>query len=165
MPSVEENRGPHMKKPTIGPFSLGAWALALAVTFSACRSVPTPEEAALQLLQGSWQGDGPGGSASLTISGNSLRFWARPDFWFETTLTIPAGPDLPQFHAAIIKESGLEQANVGKVVVSLYKIEGEKLTLGVVDDYAEPPTGTVPGNWDRVTDSFYFKRAQAPAPP
>lgn len=153
-----------MKKPTSGPFFVGAWAVALAVTSSACRSAPTPEEAALKLLQGSWEGEGPGGRASLTISGKSLHFRARPDFWYETTLTVPAGPDLPQFHAAITRQSGVEQADVGKVVVSLYKIEGENLTLGVVDDYAEPPVGTVAGNWDRVTDTFSFKRAEAPAP-
>lgn len=136
--------------------------MGLAVTFAACRSASTPEEAALTVLQGSWEGEGPGGRASLTISGNSLHFRARPDFWYETTLTVPAGPDLPQFHAAITKQSGVEQADVGKVVVSLYKIEGENLTLGVVDDYAEPPASTVPGNWDRVTDTFSFKRAPAP---
>src|SRR5215471_17122288 len=45
-----------------------------------------PGAAALKNLQGHWEGGGAGGiKCSITISGNSLHFYSRPDFWYETS--------------------------------------------------------------------------------
>jgi hypothetical protein len=141
-------------------------ALVLAVLITACQSVSTLATADLSSLQGYWQGHGPGGGCSVTIAGNALRFHARPDFWYETEFTLLPSTDPKQLHATIIKESSPEQAQLGTVVVVIFKIEGEKLTLGVVEDFAGPPPNAVVGDWDWVTDLYYLERvspAETPA--
>jgi hypothetical protein len=49
----------------------------------------------LQLLQGTCEGGLVGDQAhqeiNITITGNSLHFHRDPTFWFETTITLPAG--------------------------------------------------------------------------
>ncbi len=141
------------------PFLLGALALLLAALFTACQSAPPRTAAELSRLQGYWEGTGPGGEVSVTISGNSLHFKSRPEFWYETAFTLPAGTDPEQLHATIIKDSLPEQAHIGTVVVALFKIEGETLTFGVVEDFEGPPADPIVGDWDGVMDIFYFKRA------
>src|SRR5436190_350447 len=80
-----------MKKTPNGQFLSGAFALSLTVLFTACRSTPTPTAPELKSLQGYWQGEGPAGNISINITGNSLNYYARPDQWFKTTFTLPAG--------------------------------------------------------------------------
>lgn len=41
------------------------------------------------------------GKITITITGNSLHFHRDTNFWFETTITLPAGKDPKQFHATI----------------------------------------------------------------
>src|SRR5262245_44603556 len=60
-----------------------------------------PTAAELRRLQGYWEGDGAAGKCSITITGNSLHFYARTDFWYVTTFTLPAGTDPQQLHATI----------------------------------------------------------------
>ena len=111
-------------------------------------------------LQGYWEGYGPGGDCSVTISGNSLHFRARPDFWYETTFTLPAGTDTQQLHATIIRDSSPRQADIGRVVVALLSFEDGTLTLGVINDFDEPPEGPVTADWDKAIDRYYLKRAR-----
>lgn len=139
---------------------LGALALLVAALFTACLRAPTQMAEDLRSLQGYWEGQGPGGECSVTISGNSLNFRARPDFWYETTFTIPAGTDPRQLHATIIKDSSQKQRDIGKVVVSLFKIEDGMLTLGVIDDFEGPLASPVTDGWDRAIDQYYLKRVQ-----
>ena len=96
----------------------------------------------------------------MTILGNTLNFRARPDFWYETTFTIPAGADPQQLHATIIKDSSQSERDIGKVVVALFKIEDETLTLGVIDDFEGPLESPVTDGWDRASDRYYLKRVQ-----
>ena len=129
-----------MKKTPNGQFLSGAFALSLAVLFTACRSTPTQTAVELKRLQGYWQGEGGAGSISINITGNSLNYYARPDHWFKTTFTLPAGTD-PQQVRATIKESG-EKApkSVGEVVVAIFKIEDGTLTLAAPSSHhATPP--------------------------
>jgi hypothetical protein len=139
-----------------------ALALLLAAWLTACQSLPTRTTTDLSRLQGYWQGRGPGGDCSVTISGNSLRFHARADFWYETTFTLPAGTDPKQLHATIVKDSSSEQVHIGTVVVAIFKIEDGKLTLGVVEDFDGPPAEAVVGDWDWVMDIYHLERAQPP---
>ena len=132
----------------------------LAALFTVCQSVPTRTAADLSRLQGYWEGYGPGGECSVTISGNSLLFHARADFWFETTFVLPAGTDPQQLHATIIKDSSPQQVDVGTVVVTIFKIEDGALTLGVIEDFEGPPTNSVIGDWDRAIDRYYLKKVQ-----
>ena len=96
----------------------------------------------------------------MTISGNSLHFRARPDFWYETTFTIPAVANPQQLHATIIKDSSQRQRDIGKVVVALFKIEDGTLTFGVIDDFEGPLASPVTDDWDRAIDRYYLKRVQ-----
>lgn len=96
----------------------------------------SPTASELQHLQGHWEGDGAAGKCSITITGNSLHFYARTDFWFKTTFALPAGTDLQQLHATI-KDSSPPTNGIGQVVVAIFKIEEGTLTLAVDGD--EPP--------------------------
>ena len=159
-----------MKKTPSRPFLSGALALLLAALFNACQSVPTQtaaDVADLRRLQGYWEGSGPGGDCSVTISGNSLLFYARADFWYETTFTLPAGTDPQQLHATIIKDSSSQQSDIGTVVVTIFKIEDGTLTLAVIENFEGPPPNPVitDSDWtviesDWTLDRYYLKRSQ-----
>jgi len=99
--------------------------------------------AELQLLQGAWEGVLVGDTAqqkiTITITGNSLHFHRDTNFWFETTITLPAGTDPKQLHATIKGCPPSQADSIGKVVGAIFKIEDGTLTLA---DYAisgEPP--------------------------
>ena len=75
------------------------------LTTKAKCAVNQPTNAELQLLQGTWEGVLVGDKAhqkiTITITGNSLHFHRDTNFWFETTITLPAGKDPKQLHATI----------------------------------------------------------------
>ena len=68
------------------------------------------------------------GKITITITGNSLHFHRDSNFWFETTITLPAGPGPKLLHATIKHSAAPEDSN-GKVVLAIYKIEDGTLTL------------------------------------
>jgi uncharacterized protein (TIGR03067 family) len=114
-----------------------------------CKTNP-PTAAELQRLQGTWEGvalgqETPGGSfvksagtITITITGNSFHFHRDTNFWFETTIALPAGTD-PQQLRATIKDNAPSQGSnaIGKVVVALFKIDGGTLTLAARGDGSE----------------------------
>ena len=128
-----------MKKTPTGQFLLGALALSLAALFTACQSTPTQTAAGLKRLQGYWGGDGAAGKCSITITGNSLHFYVRTDFWYETTFTLPAGTYPQQLHATIKDCSPPTTNAIGKVVFAICKIEDGTLTLAEDDMSNKPP--------------------------
>mgnify|MGYP003574931090 FL=1 len=65
----------------------------------------------------------------ITITGNSLHFHRDTNFWFETTITLPAATEPKQLHATIKGCPPGQTDSIGDVVVALYKIEEGKLTL------------------------------------
>ena len=97
-----------------------------------------PTAAELQLLQGTWEGVTVGDQShqkiTITITGNSLHFHRDTNFWFETTIILPAGTDPRQLHATIKDCASGQKNSVGKVVVAIYKIEDGKLTLAELGD-------------------------------
>ncbi|MDB6170921.1 MAG: hypothetical protein JWL59_232 [Chthoniobacteraceae bacterium] len=100
-----------------------------------------PTAGELQLLQGTWEGVLVGDDArqkiTITINGNSLHFHRDTNFWFETTITLPAGKDPKQLHATI---KGCPQPDsIGKLVAAIFKIEDGTLTLAEYDISDEPP--------------------------
>ena len=123
-----------MKKTPNGQFLSGAFALSLAALLAACRSTSTQIAPELKSLQGYWQGEGGAGSISINITGNSLNYYARPDQWFKTTFTLPAGTDPKQLLATIKDCGGESPKPIGEVVASIYKIEEGTLT------FASPPS-------------------------
>src|SRR5947208_15608939 len=112
-----------MKKTPNGQFLSGAFALSLTALFTACRSTPTPTAPELKSLQGYWQGERPAGNISINITGNSLNYYARPDQWFKTTFTLPAGPDPKQLLASIKDCRHESQQPLGDVVAPIATLE------------------------------------------
>src|SRR5262245_29370389 len=102
---------------------------------------------ALQRLQGTWEGfslsrktpDAPyikpelPDQVIITIKGDSLHFHRDTNFWWETTVTLPAGPD-PQHFQATIQGSADGTNSNGQVVIAFYKFEDGTLTLGGIRD-------------------------------
>jgi hypothetical protein len=72
---------------------------------------------------------------TITITGDSLHFYRDKGFWFETTITLPAGNDPEQLHATI--KDCAEKGSIGEVVKAVYKIENGTLTLATIGDDAE----------------------------
>ena len=114
-----------------------------------CKTNP-PTAAGLQRLQGTWEGvalgqETPGGpfvksadTITITITGNSFHFHRDTNFWFETTITLPAGTDPKQLHATIKDNAPSQGSNaIGKVVVAILKIEDRTLTLAARGDGSE----------------------------
>src|SRR5437016_419132 len=126
-----------MKNATNGQYLLGALALSLAASFTACQSTPTRTAAELKRLQGYWEGEGAGGKCSISITGNSLHYHVGTS-WYKTTFTLPAGTDPQQLHATI-KDCSPPTNGIGQVVFAIFKIEDGTLTLAEVDMSDEPP--------------------------
>ena len=103
--------------------------------------VNQPTNAELQLLQGTWEGVLVGDKAhqkiTITITGNSLHFNRDTNFWFETTITLPASKDPKQLHATIKGGPPSQADSIGKVVRAFFKIEDGTVTLATIGDDAE----------------------------
>ena len=104
-----------------------------------------PTAVELQLFQGTWEGVLVGDESqkiTITITGNSLHFHRDTNFWFETTITLPAGKDPKQLHATIKGCPPSQASSIGKVVRAFFKIEDGILTLATMgDDSEETPKG------------------------
>lgn len=87
----------------------------------------------LQPLQGTWEGVMVGDKANakilITIKGDSFHFHRDTNFWFETTIVLPAGTSPRQLHATIKDCPPSQGSSVGKVVLAIFKIEDGTLTL------------------------------------
>jgi len=108
--------------------------------------VKQPTAVELQPLQGTWEGVMVGhesqGKITITITDSSLHFHRDTDFWFETTITLPAGKDPKQLHATIKGCPPSQADSIGQVVRAFFKIEDGTLTLATMgDDAEETPKG------------------------
>ena len=95
--------------------------------------VNQPTNAELQLLQGTWEGAVVGDKShekiTIKITGNSFYFHRDTNFWFDTTITLPAGTDPKQLYATIKGCPPSQASSIGKVVGAIFKIEDGTLTL------------------------------------
>ena len=113
-------------------------------------------DAALQSLQGTWEASGAhsvkgDNKVIITITGDSLYFHERSNFWWDTTFTLPAGKDPHQLHATI-KRSADGDDSTGKVVVAFYKLEAGVLTLGGIRD--KDSTAPWPKSFEAAPDTM-----------
>ena len=113
----------------------------------------------LQPLQGTWEGVAVGqeahGKITITITGNSFHFHRDTNFWFETTITLPAGTDPKQLHATIKGCPPSQADSRGKVVGAIFKIEDGTLTLA---DYAM--SSGPPKTFAEATSLYVLKKVQ-----
>lgn len=102
-----------------------------------------PPAVELKALQGTWEGVMVGqekdGKITITITGNALHFYRDTNFWFETTIILPAGKDPKQLHATIKGCPPSQGDSIGKVVRAIFKMEGETLTLATGSGDEVPP--------------------------
>lgn len=123
-----------------------------------------PTAVALQRLQGTWEGFAlgratPGGpyvkseSAAKTtvrVTGNSLYFHERSNFWYDATFALPAGKDPQQLHATIKRSA--EGDSIGSVIIAFYKLEDGTLTLGGIRD--KDSTAEWPKSFEAAEDTM-----------
>src|SRR5688572_16019442 len=102
-----------------------------------------PVASELQLLQGTWEGAMVGDEShqkiTITITNNSFHFHRDKNFWFETTITLPAGTDPKQLHATIKGCPSSQASSIGEVVRAFFKIEDGTLTLAAIGGAEETP--------------------------
>jgi len=120
-----------------------------------------PTAAALQRLQGYWEGELLGGAVkcSVTIKDNSLHFYSRPDFWYKTTFTLPAGTEPRQIRTTIKDTAANATNDIGKVIVAIFKIEEGTLSLAVNQDPAGPPPKAFPNEPNLPIARYDLKKA------
>ncbi len=82
-------------------------------------------------------GDDAHQKITITITGDALHFHRDTNFWFETTITLPAGKDPKQLHAAIKGCPPSQADSIGQVVRAFFKIVDGTLTLATMGDDAE----------------------------
>lgn len=134
MTSTQPTQAPTLRTLLRPGLTLGLlllWLLASSERAAASASL-------LELLQGEWEGKGPPGKISIRVTGESLRFDAGEDFWYEATFTLPPATYPQQFNATIT-DSAPPAKDVGEVVFAIVEIEGGTLTLAVDDGSALPP--------------------------
>ncbi len=116
--------------------------------------------AALPLLQGTWEGvlvgDKLQKKVTVTVNGDSLRFHRDRNFWFETTVTLPAGPDPKRLHATITGRSPSQPVEVGRVVRAFFKIEDETLTVATLGDDPE----AMPTSFEAAGNRYELRKVQ-----
>lgn len=125
---------------------------------SACRqdAAPPPIDAELQRLQGTWKGVDPSDQkVTVTIAGDSLRFFRDANFWFETAIALPANTNPKQLYATVKACPPSQAASLGKTSGAIYKMEGETLTLVAYALSEEPPT-----TFDGATSLYVLKKVR-----
>lgn len=82
-------------------------------------------------------GDDARQKITITINGDSLHFHRDTNFWFATTITLPAGKDPKQLHATITNCPPSQSVSINQVVRAFFKIEYGTLTLATMGDDTE----------------------------
>ena len=134
------------------------------LTANAKGAANQPIAVELQLLQGTWEGvlvgDESQKQITITITGNSLHFYRDTNFWFQTTITLPARTDPRQLHATIKDCASGQENSVGKVVVAIYKIEHGKLTLAALGDGDEETPKSFEAAEDKGLTRYELRKVQ-----
>jgi hypothetical protein len=148
-------------KPMVGSTALSLFLLCALLCLQAGCKTSQPTTTELRRLQGHWDGGGAGGvKCSITITGNSLHFYSRTDFWYKTTFTLPAGTDPQQLRATINDTTTNATNSIGHVVVAIFKIEDRTLTLAVNQDPEGPPPKTFPSDPNGMIARYDLKKVQ-----
>lgn len=127
---------PHILTPLcIGAILVSNADERVAANAKCAEKQPTAGE--LQILEGKWEGVQVGEVSqkkiTITITGGSLHFHRDTNFWFDTTITLPALTFPQQLHATI-RNSSPPTNSIGQVVRAIFKIEDGTLTLATGGD-------------------------------
>ncbi|HWN96958.1 MAG TPA: hypothetical protein VNT99_18155 [Methylomirabilota bacterium] len=128
--------------------------------------VNQPTNAELQLLQGTWEGAVVGNKyekITITITGDSFHFHRDTNFWFDTTITLPAGTNPKQLYATIKGCPPSQADSIGKVVGAIFKIEDGTLTLATGGSDSSPE-GT-PKSFEATEDKGLTRYELKKVPP
>ena len=99
----------------------------------------------------------------MTITGNSLHYYVRPDFWFKATVKLTAGTDPQQFRATIKDcAQGKKDSTIGKVVAALFKIKDGTLTLATIQDSDAEHAAVPPKNLEEKGTLIVLRKVQPP---
>jgi hypothetical protein len=125
------------------------WLLARGVLLglqAGCTTKPPPPPTPLQKLQGTWSGsvlnDRSKAQYTLRIRGDSFHFHRDTNFWFGTTITVPAGTEPQQFFATIHTCAPGQENSLGKRVAAIFQVEEDNLIIVARGDGGDDvPTG------------------------
>jgi len=124
-----------------------------------------PTAVELQLLQGTWEGvevsQEGAEKITITMTGNSFHFHRDTNFWFETTITLPAGTDPKQLHATIKGCPPSQADSIGKVVGAIFKIEDGTLTLATRGGGAEETLKSFEATEDKGLTRYELRKVQS----
>jgi hypothetical protein len=141
--------------------SLGAAALpfvvpCLALGLQAGCAKPAPPApltaAEPNPLEGDWEADDESGPVQMTIAGDSLYFYARPDFQYDALFTLAPDLDPPELHATIL-DSPRTTDGAGEHVLAIYELVEDTLNIAVV----EKSDGVRP-SFDGATARYRFEK-------
>jgi uncharacterized protein (TIGR03067 family) len=125
---------------------------------AACAQQPSSEPAPIpesHPLQGTWESDGDSDTVSVTIAGNSLYFYRRPDFQYDTTFTLVPDSDPLELRATIL-DSPRTTDSAGDVVIAIYELEEGTLHLAAVDKVEGEPA-----SFAETISDYRLERVQA----
>lgn len=148
-----------------GPAVVSLFALLLLVGLQAGCATQPPTASALNRLQGTWEGVAIGNKSrekiTITIVGDSFHFHRDTNFWFETTIALPTGTN-PQQLRATIRHSAPPETSNGKVVVAIFKIEDQTLTLAARGDGSEGTPTSFEAEEDQGLTRYELRKVQPP---
>ncbi len=96
---------------------------------------------------------------TITITGNSFHFFRDTNFWFDTTIALPAGKVPKQLHATIKSCPPSQDSSMGQVVVAIFKIEDGTLTLATGNGDGEAPK-SFEAIGDNGLNRYEFRKVQ-----
>jgi len=102
------------------------------------------------------------GKITITITGNSFHFHRDTNFWFDTTITLPAGTDPKQLYATIKGCPPSQTDSIGKVVGAIFKIEDGTLTIatGGADSSPEGTPKSFEATEDKGLTRYELRKVQ-----
>jgi uncharacterized protein (TIGR03067 family) len=100
------------------------------------------------------------GIITITISGNSFHFHRDTNFWFETTITLPADTDPKQLHATIKGCPPSQASSIGQVVGAIFKIEDGTLILATRGGGAEETPKSFEATEEKGLTRYELRKVQ-----